>query len=101
LLGRAKSSRVAPIFWRRPPDRPGFGAGAKEDNPDLAMREGNWKYLENIGGTDRQLYDLAKDPSEKHNVAAEHPEVVEEMHAAVAAWNDSLPQDASNPQWRG
>ncbi|WP_442482615.1 sulfatase-like hydrolase/transferase [Aeoliella sp. SH292] len=101
ILGRSKSSRVAPIFWRRPPDRPGFGAGSKEDNPDLAMREGNWKYLENIGGTDRQLYDLAKDPSEKHNVADQHPEVVDAMHAAVAAWNDSLPQDASNPEWRG
>lgn len=99
ILGRGKASRHAPLFWRRPPDRPGFGNGADEDNPDLAMRQGDWKYLENFGGTDRQLYDLKKDPSETNNVAAKHPELVHQFHAAVNEWNNSLPQDASNPDW--
>src|SRR6056297_2261359 len=55
LLGRAKASRQAPIFWRRPPDRPGNPA---QDNPDLAVRDGRWKFMMNYDGSDPQLYDL-------------------------------------------
>ncbi|MDG2222374.1 MAG: sulfatase-like hydrolase/transferase, partial [Rubripirellula sp.] len=37
LLGESMVGRREPIFWRRPPDRPGT---AGEDNPDLAVRDG-------------------------------------------------------------
>lgn len=37
-----------------------------------AIREGNWKLLR--GGEREYLYDLATDPGEKHNLAAEHPD---------------------------
>jgi len=36
------------------------------------------------------LFDLARDPAELHDVAAEHPEVVAELLAAIRAWLASL-----------
>ena len=98
LLGRERSSRTAPIFWRRPPDRPGFGHGLQEDNPDLAVREGRWKFLVNYDGSDPQLYHLGKDPGESLNVAANFPEVVKSLHAKLKKWNSALPKDAGAPK---
>ena len=46
------------------------------------MRVGNWKGIRpNVAAHPRgpdgiELYDLAKDPKEEHNVAAENPEIV-------------------------
>ena len=94
LLGKERQSRKAPIFWRRPPDRPGFGFGSDEDNPDLATRHGQWKYYVNYDGSDRQLYDLNADVSETRNVAKENPEVAQRLHKAVMEWNSTMPADA-------
>lgn len=94
LLGKSQASRAAPIFWRRPPDRPGFAGGLQEDNPDLAVRDGEWKYYVNYDSQDQQLYNLESDTSETKNVADAHPEVVKRLHEAVIEWNNSLPQDA-------
>lgn len=97
FLGRSGEGREAPVFFRRPPDRPGFGHGADEDNPDLAAVEGNWKFLVNLDGSDPQLYDLEADPSESTNLAAERPEVVERLRETVLAWDATLPRDAADP----
>jgi arylsulfatase A-like enzyme/GH43 family beta-xylosidase len=96
LLGNSVDGRTAPIFWRRPPDRPGH---ADEDNPDLAVRDGKWKFLVNYDGSQPQLYDLAADPSESANLAEAHPEIVRHLHTAVTAWNAKLPRDAGDPLW--
>lgn len=64
----------------------------------LSLRRGNWKYIEpgrgpaiashtnmETGLSPRpQLYDLANDPGERHNLAHERPEKVAEMAAALA-----------------
>lgn len=94
LLGKEKKSREAPIFWRRPPDRPGFTAGFDEDNPDLAVRLGKWKYYVNYDGSTPQLYDLESDPSETNNLAKHQADVVNQLHTLVIQWNESLPQDS-------
>jgi len=86
-----------PIFWRRPPDRPGFGHGFKEDNPDLAVRDGDWKYLINHGGSDPQLYNLPKDPGERQNLEAKHPKIVTRLDKDLRAWNSTMPIDGSDP----
>ncbi len=96
LLGKSKQSRQSPIFWRRPPDRPG---SPDEDNPDLAVRDGKWKYLVNYDGSQRQLYDLTIDPSESNNQAEANPDIVKRLHAAVMNWNQPLPRDAGDPAW--
>lgn len=94
LLGKQNDSRKTPIFWRRPPDRPG---NDQQDNPDLAVRDGKWKYLVNYDGSDPQLYDLTVDASESINLADSEDEVVQRLHGALIAWNSSMPIDAGDP----
>jgi arylsulfatase A-like enzyme len=69
----------------------------------LALREGSWKYIAAgaepkrkvleegditqgpPAGPEEQLYDLAHDPGETHNVAVDHPDVVQKMKSELAA----------------
>ncbi len=96
LVGKARKSRESPLFFRRPPDRPGENG---RDNPDLAVRDGKWKFLVNYDGSDPQLYDIVADPAESENLAAEFPEVAERLKDAVFAWNASMPKDAGDPSF--
>lgn len=101
ILGKEKKSRKAPIFYRRPPDRPGFGHGLPDqDNPDLGVVDGNWKYLVNLDGSDPQLYDLGKDPEESRNLVSENPEAATRLREAVFAWNATLPKDTVDPAFQ-
>lgn len=90
LLGRAEAIRETPIFWRRPPDRPGT---TRDPFPDLAMRQGDWKLLCMADGSSPQLYDLSKDIREADNLAEQAPDRVRKMTDAVRAWNATLPAD--------
>ncbi len=97
LLGRSTDSRTAPIFWRRPPDRKNSPPALPEPQPDLAMRDGDWKLLCNYDGALPELYDLAADRGETTNLAGKQPEIVTRLTAAVVAWHRSLPAD-NGPQ---
>jgi len=89
LRGRSSASRQASLCWRRPPDRPGVAGG--ENLPDLAIRDGRWKLLCEYDGSRPQLYDLSQDGAETTNVAAQHPNLVRRLTAAVRAWYQSAP----------
>jgi len=93
LLGQNDVSRIAPIFWRRPPDRKTAGDKLPERLPDLAMRGGHWKFLCDYDGSQPQLYDLANDRSETTNVALKHADIVARMTQALLSWHQSLPLD--------
>jgi arylsulfatase A-like enzyme len=88
LLGKERAVRATPLFWLRPPDRPG---PAGDPFPDLAVREGDWKLLVNEDGGSPQLYDLSRDPGEATNLAARKPDVVERLKKRVVGWRKSLP----------
>ena len=51
------------------------------------MRKGDWKAVKlNVKSPDKtvvELYDLASDPYERNNVAAEHPDIVKQMTALM------------------
>ena len=91
VLGKSTASRGTPIFFRRPPDRNAFYDD--DELPDLAMREGKWKLVCEYDGSIAELYDLSEDPSEAHNVASDHFELVQDMTKAVVAWHASMPPD--------
>jgi uncharacterized sulfatase len=91
LIGGASASRVAPLFFRRPPDRKSWGN--YKDLPDLAVRDGRWKLLCNYDGSAAILYDLDADPGETTDVSARQPELTARLSAAASAWHQSLPPD--------
>jgi arylsulfatase A-like enzyme len=76
------------LYWR-------FG-------PQKAIRKGPWKLVDwrdfdtkrNSGW---QLYDLANDPGEAHDLATAHPQLVQELSAAWDAWNVRN----TAPRWHG
>jgi len=90
LLGCDRHGRVAPIFWRRPPDRPGT---VEQDNPDLAVRNGKWKFCMNFNGSNPELYDIEADVQEANNLAGARPDIVAQLKNAIEAWNATLPAD--------
>ncbi|MDR0815182.1 MAG: arylsulfatase, partial [Bacteroidales bacterium] len=71
LLGKKQPQHDC-LYWEFPE-----GEGQK------AVRWGNWKGLiRNIkkeGEDNLQLFDLDKDPTEQHNIASEHPDIVEKI----------------------
>ena len=88
LTGETTAEPHAALYWR-------FG-------PQKAIRKGQWKLVDwrdfatkqNSGW---QLYDLANDVGEKHNLAAAQPKRVAELSAAWDAWNTRN----ITPLWHG
>ena len=91
LLGISESSREAPIFFRRPPDRDAFYG--ESDLPDLAVRIGKWKFLCEYDGSSPQLFNLETDRAESTNVASENPQTVDTLTEKLLAWHKSMPPD--------
>ena len=86
------SSRRAPLFWEYGRNDEFFRYPESPDrSPNVAVREGNWKLLINANGSDAELYDLNKDPSEKNNLAAQEKDVTKRLSTASLNWRKSLP----------
>jgi uncharacterized sulfatase len=55
---------------------------------ESAIREGNWKLL--IAGPRSYLFDLGVDPSEQHNLIAQHPDIAQDLRSKLVAWSGEL-----------
>jgi arylsulfatase A-like enzyme len=88
ILGIKESIRDKPLFWIRPPDRPGYNG---VDNPDIAIRKGDYKLLMNVDSTDIQLYNIKEDESEVNNLALSNPLKVEELKEEIMEWYNNYP----------
>jgi len=53
---------------------------------DRAARKGDWKIIGKMGSDKWELYNVANDRTEQHDLAAEHPEMVKEMAVAWEKW---------------
>jgi uncharacterized sulfatase len=91
LLGKSADSRKAPIYFRRPPDRDSFYGD--NDLPDLAIRDGKWKFLCEYDGSEPELFDMEKDRGETSNLAKLNPELVKPLTAKLLDWNKDIPAD--------
>ena len=81
ILAGRQPLKERTFFWRLPRPDEKFG--------QRAVRRGKWKYV-----YDREvelLFDLEKDIGERTNLAYQHPAVVKELRAALAAWEATLP----------
>jgi arylsulfatase A-like enzyme len=82
------SNRSAPhdiLFWRCGNAR--------------VVRKGPWKLLEFAGQLTR-LHHLPTDPSEKEDLSARHPELVNELRASWKHWSERMAQPAWPPRFR-
>jgi len=55
--------------------------GRKDQEPAERIPEDNFKY---------ELFDMTKDPGESHDIAAQHPELVERMKREYEAWFEEV-----------
>lgn len=52
----------------------------------LGLRQGRWKYHYWVEQGQEELYDLQRDPAERHDLAARHPRLCEQFRRRLAAW---------------
>jgi arylsulfatase A-like enzyme len=92
LAGKAPR-RTKPVFWEYGRNETAFAYPpvAGDRSPNVAVRDGDWKLLVNADGTGTELYDLAADPNESKNVAADRPEVVRRLQEMALTWRKRLP----------
>ena len=66
----------------------------------LANRKNYYNYVKDRGSNEIELYDLKSDIGEKHNLARQHPEVVEELLNLTEAfqWPSKLPDTSIVPR---
>ena len=50
------------------------------------MRDGSEEFIYNLSLDRQELYDLARDPDEQHNIAGLHPEQCRECRLRLSAW---------------
>ncbi len=92
LLGTALKTRLRPLFWE-------YGRNEKflaytrgrDRSPNLAMRDGDLKFLVNDDGTRPELYDLASDPRETTNLVDSERARAARLQATLLNWRKSLP----------
>lgn len=93
------------IFWHFPCFLQGSGdphGGPFRTTPAGAIRKGDWKLIEWFETGRLELYNLKDDIGETKNLAATHPEQLEELHADMRAWrkrvNAPIPTE-KNPRY--
>lgn len=66
-----------------------FGRAVETRGQKYAVRVGDFKYLESPQeDVPRELYDLATDPGEHHNLADQRPDVAARLSRLIAEWRD-------------
>jgi arylsulfatase A-like enzyme len=91
LLGKTPK-RTKPLFWEYGRNDKAFAyPSGKDRSPNVAVRDGDWKLLVHADGKGAELYDLAADPNETKNRAADHPDVVKRLTDLALEWRKTLP----------
>ena len=86
ILGDATIERKSALMWVRPPDRP----GPRNNFPDLAIRQGNWKLLVFRDASRPELFDIQSDPNESKNLAKSHADLVQRLSKTVIDWDQAI-----------
>jgi arylsulfatase A-like enzyme len=83
-------NRSAPLYWE-------FHEGGFKQ----ALREGEWKLVNNGAGKTLELYNLRQDLGEANNVAAQNPKLVKRLETRLAKAHVDTPDWPITPPRRG
>lgn len=75
-----------PLYWHYPLKKPHFLGGRSSG----AIRDGDWKLIENFTDNSIELYNLANDPSEKVNLAGQRLAKGKAMLSQLIAWRKTI-----------
>ena len=96
--GRAKLQRDA-IYWHFPGYlQADVKRGTWRTTPGGAIRAGDFKLIEFFETGRIELYNLADDLSQKHDLASTMPDRAKELHAKLAAWRKALAAPMPKPK---
>jgi arylsulfatase A-like enzyme len=86
---------VRTLFWHYP------HYSNQGSRPAGAVREGDWKLIENYEDGSLELYNLAADEGEKENLAARDPARCAAMRKKLADWRASVgaQENVPNPDF--
>jgi arylsulfatase A len=91
LTGRAATvERKQPLYWR-------LDMAPREENLQMALREGDWKLLASRDHTHVELYNLKADPQEKSDRAATEPVRASAMRQRLQRLNAEIEREG--PDW--
>ncbi len=84
------------LFWHYP------HYGNQGGTPGSSVRCGDYKLIEFYEDGRRELYHLATDPAEEHNLVAAEPHTTRELHERLRAWRHEVAAlyPGPNPDWK-
>lgn len=93
LAGTSSTPPHPNLFWRVETD--GVSPGGEVQDGMRALRSDNWKLVKPGVGASWELYDLADDEGETHNLADEEPALLQSLIAQWETWSAPL----ARPRW--
>ncbi len=89
LKGHRKSTDRDAVYWHYP--------HYHRTNPYGAILKEEWKLIEFFESGELELYHLATDPNETHNVVAEQPELASQLLGLLQTWRESVGAQMMSP----
>ena len=65
---------------------------------NCAIRQGDWKLIYNYKTREKELYNIAQDISEQHNLASQHPRLVRQLSRRLGQRLRKM--NAQRPVWK-
>lgn len=72
------------LYWHYP------HYGNQGSSPSAAVRRGDWKLIEFMEDRRLELYNLSNDIDENNDLYREHPDLADDLHAELRAWQKSV-----------
>jgi arylsulfatase A-like enzyme len=82
LLNGTSPAVERTLFWRI----------SSTTRQQRSIRSGDWKVL--LDGSIQMLFDVRRDPGERNDLAAQHPEIVQKLKAQIEAWEKDVDGEA-------
>jgi arylsulfatase A len=92
LLAGKQPKKDRPIFWHFP-----HYSNHGQQSPCGAVRCGDLKLIEYYENQTVQLFDLAKDPGEQHDLSDSLPEKAEELREMLHQWREDVNAQMMSP----